>query len=45
MGGLEHAAIAGVILTGAVYGVPVVLDGIVSNSAALVARAPAYPRP
>ena len=39
IGGLEHAAIVGVILTGAVYGVPVVLDGIVSNSAALVARA------
>ncbi len=27
------------ILTGAVYGVPVVLDGVVSGSAALVARA------
>jgi nicotinate-nucleotide--dimethylbenzimidazole phosphoribosyltransferase len=39
VGGLEHAAIVGVILTGAVYGVPVVLDGVVSNSAALVARA------
>ncbi|HZC19223.1 MAG TPA: nicotinate-nucleotide--dimethylbenzimidazole phosphoribosyltransferase [Rubrobacteraceae bacterium] len=39
LGGLEHAAITGVILTGAVYGVPVVLDGIVSNSAALVAYA------
>ena len=39
VGGLEHAAIAGVILTGAVYGVPVVLDGVVSNSAALVAYA------
>ncbi|CAN5213411.1 hypothetical protein BH18ACT10_BH18ACT10_06710 [soil metagenome] len=39
LGGLEHAALVGVILTGAVYGVPVVLDGIVSNSAALVARA------
>lgn len=39
VGGLEHAALAGVILTGAVYGVPVVLDGVVSNSAALVARA------
>ncbi len=39
IGGLEHAAIVGVILTGAVYGVPVVLDGIVSNSAALVAHA------
>jgi nicotinate-nucleotide--dimethylbenzimidazole phosphoribosyltransferase len=39
IGGLEHAAIVGVILTGAVYGVPVVLDGVVSNSAALVAHA------
>ena len=38
VGGLEHAAIVGVILTGAVYGVPVILDGVVSNSAALVAR-------
>jgi nicotinate-nucleotide--dimethylbenzimidazole phosphoribosyltransferase len=39
VGGLEHAAIVGVILTGAVYGVPVVLDGLVPDSAALVARA------
>jgi nicotinate-nucleotide--dimethylbenzimidazole phosphoribosyltransferase len=39
IGGLEHAAIVGVILTGAVYGVPVILDGVVSNSAALVAQA------
>jgi nicotinate-nucleotide--dimethylbenzimidazole phosphoribosyltransferase len=39
IGGLEHAAIVGVILTGAVYGIPVVLDGVVSDSAALVARA------
>jgi nicotinate-nucleotide--dimethylbenzimidazole phosphoribosyltransferase len=39
VGGLEHAAIVGVILMGAVYGVPVVLDGVVSNSAALAARA------
>jgi nicotinate-nucleotide--dimethylbenzimidazole phosphoribosyltransferase len=38
VGGLEHAAIVGVILMGAVYGVPVILDGVVSNSAALVAR-------
>jgi len=38
LGGLEHAAIAGLILTSAVYGVPVILDGVVSNSAALVAR-------
>jgi nicotinate-nucleotide--dimethylbenzimidazole phosphoribosyltransferase len=39
VGGLEHAAIVGVILAGAVYGLPVILDGVVSNSAALVARA------
>jgi nicotinate-nucleotide--dimethylbenzimidazole phosphoribosyltransferase len=39
LGGLEQAAIAGVVLMGAVYGAPVVLDGVVSNSAALVAHA------
>ena len=39
VGGLEHAAIAGVLLAGAALGVPVVLDGVVSNSAALVATA------
>jgi nicotinate-nucleotide--dimethylbenzimidazole phosphoribosyltransferase len=39
VGGLEHGAIVGVILMGAVYGVPVILDGVVSNSAALVASA------
>jgi nicotinate-nucleotide--dimethylbenzimidazole phosphoribosyltransferase len=39
VGGLEHAALAGVILAGAVYGVPVVLDGVVSDSAALAACA------
>jgi nicotinate-nucleotide--dimethylbenzimidazole phosphoribosyltransferase len=39
LGGLEHAAIVGLGLMGAVYGVPVVLDGVVSNSAALVAHA------
>ena len=39
VGGLEHAAIVGVILMSAVYGVPVVLDGVVSNSAALVGYA------
>lgn len=38
VGGLEHAAIVGAILMGAVYGVPIILDGVVSNSAALVAR-------
>jgi nicotinate-nucleotide--dimethylbenzimidazole phosphoribosyltransferase len=39
VGGLEHAAIVGVILTGAACGVPVVLDGVVSDAAALAARA------
>ena len=39
IGGLEHAAIVGVILTGAAYGIPVILDGVVSDSAALAARA------
>ena len=39
IGGLEHAAIVGVILAGAVYRVPVILDGVVSDSAALVASA------
>ena len=39
LGGLEHAALVGVILTGAIYGIPVILDGVVSSSAALVARA------
>ncbi len=39
IGGLEHAAIVGVILAGAVYGIPVILDGVVSDSAALAARA------
>ncbi len=39
VGGLEHAAIAGIVLAGALHGVPVVLDGVVSNSAALVAHA------
>jgi len=39
LGGFEHAALVGLILTGAVYRIPVVLDGVVSNSAALVARA------
>ena len=38
LGGLEHAALAGLIIMGAVYGVPVHLDGVVSNAAALVAR-------
>jgi nicotinate-nucleotide--dimethylbenzimidazole phosphoribosyltransferase len=39
LGGLEHAALVGLILAGSVYRIPVLLDGVVSNSAALVARA------
>lgn len=39
VGGLEHAALAGLILTGAVYRIPVVLDGVSAVAAALVARA------
>lgn len=39
LGGLEHAALAGVILMGAACGVPVILDGVISDSAALVAHA------
>jgi len=39
LGGLEHAAIIGLVLMGAVYGVPVVLDGVASNAAGLVAHA------
>jgi nicotinate-nucleotide--dimethylbenzimidazole phosphoribosyltransferase len=39
LGGLEHAAIIGLVLMGAVYGVPVVLDGVASNAAVLVAHA------
>ena len=39
VGGLEHAALVGVVLMAAVYGVPVILDGVVSDSAALVAGA------
>jgi nicotinate-nucleotide--dimethylbenzimidazole phosphoribosyltransferase len=39
LGGLEHAALAGVILSGAADGVPVVLDGLASVTAALVAVA------
>jgi nicotinate-nucleotide--dimethylbenzimidazole phosphoribosyltransferase len=37
LGGLEHAAIAGFVLGAAAARVPVVLDGVVSGAAALVA--------
>ncbi|GII03745.1 nicotinate-nucleotide--dimethylbenzimidazole phosphoribosyltransferase [Planobispora takensis] len=39
VGGLEHAAIAGFILGGAALRVPVILDGVISGSAALAAAA------
>ncbi|MEU9831018.1 nicotinate-nucleotide--dimethylbenzimidazole phosphoribosyltransferase [Streptosporangium sp. NPDC048047] len=39
VGGLEHAAIAGFILGGAAARVPVILDGVIAGSAALVAAA------
>lgn len=39
VGGLEHAAIAGFVLGGAAARVPVLLDGYIAGSAALVARA------
>lgn len=39
IGGLEHAALAGYLLGGAASGVPVVLDGVIAVSAALVASA------
>lgn len=39
VGGLEHAAIAGVLLGAAARAVPVLLDGVIVQSAALVARA------
>lgn len=39
VGGLEHAALAGFVLGAAARRVPVVLDGVIAGSAALVARA------
>jgi len=39
VGGLEHAAIAGYILAAAARRVPVILDGVIAVSAALVAAA------
>ena len=39
VGGLEHAAIAGFLLAAAALRVPVVLDGVIACSAALVAAA------
>ena len=39
VGGLEHAALAGLILAAAARRVPVVLDGVTAGAAALVAQA------
>jgi nicotinate-nucleotide--dimethylbenzimidazole phosphoribosyltransferase len=39
VGGLEHAALAGFILGGAVRRVPVLLDGVIACAAAVAARA------
>ncbi len=39
VGGLEHAALAGFILGAAARRVPVILDGVIAASAALVAAA------
>jgi nicotinate-nucleotide--dimethylbenzimidazole phosphoribosyltransferase len=39
LGGLEIAALVGCMLEAAQHGVPVVLDGVVSNAAALIAAA------
>lgn len=37
VGGLEHAALAGFVVGGASHGIPVVVDGVIAGSAALVA--------
>jgi nicotinate-nucleotide--dimethylbenzimidazole phosphoribosyltransferase len=39
LGGLEHAALAGFILGAAAQRVPVILDGVIAGSAALIAAA------
>jgi len=39
LGGLEHAALAGLVLGGAAAGVPVIVDGVSACAAALAARA------
>ena len=39
LGGLEHAALTGVLLAGAAAGVPIVLDGVNTGAAALAAVA------
>lgn len=39
VGGLEHAALVGVLLAGGIARVPVILDGVIADAAALVACA------
>lgn len=39
VGGLDIAGLTGVFLGGAVYGLPVIIDGFISSTAALAARA------
>jgi nicotinate-nucleotide--dimethylbenzimidazole phosphoribosyltransferase len=39
VGGLEHAAIVGYLLAAAAHRIPVILDGVIACSAALVAQA------
>ncbi len=39
LGGLEHAALAGVVLAGAKSRIPVIADGVIAGSAALAATA------
>ncbi len=39
VGGLEHAALVGLMLGGAAHGLPVILDGVIVCSAALAAQA------
>lgn len=39
VGGLEHAAIAGFVLAAAAARIPVILDGVIAGSAALIAAA------
>ncbi|MCC8127355.1 MAG: nicotinate-nucleotide--dimethylbenzimidazole phosphoribosyltransferase [Clostridiales bacterium] len=38
VGGLDIAGICGLMLGGAIYGIPIVMDGMISASAALLAR-------
>jgi len=38
VGGFEHAALVGFLLAGAAAGVPVLLDGVIAGSAALIAK-------